>query len=144
MIRTKNIKVWTLLTYALIVIGMGHGILILGIAEPLWLTTIFQEPKSAEAAEVSDAILQLVALMSLLGQIAVVISIYAKVKTTETSLHIIGLLLLWSALLTYIYGIRNDNGSHLVIVTCLPFLYFTILTLFGKHLQKLWKQVFEI
>ena len=144
MIRTKSIKIWTLLSQAFIIIGMGHGGAIFGILEAFSLVALFTRPGPSDGSHVSGAILELVGLLSLAGQIVIIVSIYSKRKVTEVVLHMSGLFLLWSALVTYAYGIRNDGYAHLPVVTCVPFLYCTIRTLAGRFIQRLWERILQI
>jgi hypothetical protein len=143
MIRTTSIKIWALLAHAFIIIGIGHGIATLGILEAGGLAALFQEAPPGDSGDVSSATLHLVALLSLIGQIGIIASIYVKVKATEL-LHILGLFLLWSSLLIFAYAIRNDDYSYLAFVTCIPFFYFTIRTLAGRYIQKMWHRVLDI
>jgi len=143
MIQTKSIKIWTLLTHAFIIIGMGHGILTLGILEAFSLATLFDKPEPADGGDVSSMALRLVGLFSLIGQVAIIASIFVKVKTTGIILQLSGLFFLWSSLLTYAYSIRNDHYSYLAVWTYLPFLYFTIRTLAGRRMSRLWHRAIE-
>lgn len=143
MILTKSIKIWTLLTHAFIIIGMGHGILTLGILEVFSLTTFFSMPISSDGGDGSSMILRLVGLLSLVGQAAIIASIFVKEKSNDLILHLIGLLFLWFALITFAYGIRNDDYSYLAVWTCIPYMYFTIRTLVGRRIQELWHRVLE-
>ena len=143
MIQTKSIKIWTLLTHAFIIIGMGHGILTLGILEIFSFTNIFSNPRPPDGGDVSSIALRLVGLLSLIGQIALIVSIFVNAKKTSNSLHLLGLFFLWFSLFTYSYSIHNDDYSHLVVVSCFPFLYFTIRTLVGRRIQELWHRVFD-
>ena len=143
MILTKSIKIWTMLTHAFIIVGMGHGVLTLGILEAVSISTIFSKLEAAEGGDVSSIALRTFGLLALIGQIAIIASIFVKVKSTGIILHLSGLFFLWSSLLTFAYSIRNDHYSHLAVWTCFPFLYFTIRTLIGRHIQKLWHRAFE-
>ena len=141
MIRTKKIKVWLIVTQAIIVIGMGHGILTLGILEPMGLWALSKKLPPTQDDGISGLYLRLVALTSLLGQVAVITSIFVKSRRQESFIYPLGILLLWFALLAYGYGIRNDSYSYLAVITCLPFFYCTVRTLFGRDLDKIWQRI---
>jgi hypothetical protein len=142
MILTTRLKIWTLISHAFIIIGLGHGIATLGISEFFWLSTIFgSSHSSGEDGHVSLAILQLVAFMCLAGQIGIVTSIFVRSSFFNKWAHMGGLGLLWASVITYAYGIQNDNYAHLAVLSCLPFVYCTIKTFFGGHIRLLWQKI---
>ena len=142
MILTTRLKIWTLISHAFIIIGLGHGIATLGIIEFFWLSTIFESSHSSgEDGHVSLAILQLVAFMCLAGQIGIVASIFLGGPSFNKWMYFGGLCLLWGSVITYAYGIRNDNYAHLAVLSCLPFFYCTIKTLFSGYIRLLWQKI---
>lgn len=60
MIQTKKLKIWLIVTQAFIVIGIGHGILTLGILEPLRLWALFKIIRPAEDDDIPSLYLRLV------------------------------------------------------------------------------------
>ena len=144
MILTTRLKIWTLVSHACILIGIGHGIVTLGIVEFFWFSTIFNKKQTAGGDEhVSLLSLQLVACMGLAGQIATVTSLTLKHSTAGKWMHIGALCLLWASVMTYAYGIRNDRYAHLAILSCLPFAFCTLWTFFGRHIGVLWQKIDE-
>ncbi len=142
MILTTRLKIWTLISHACIIIGIGHGIATLGIVEFFWLSTIFESTHSTDGdSYVSLSILQFVAFMCLAGQIAIVTSIFVRRSPTDKWTYILGLCLLWASVITYAYGIRNDNYAHLAILSCLPIVYCTVRSLLGGHIRLLWQKI---
>ena len=145
MIRTAKLKIWTLISHACIVIGIGHGISTLGIMAPFWLISVFSGTyNSVGDSDVSSSTIQLVALMALFGQFALVLSLFLRSSSTALWVHLIGLWLLWSAIGTYAIGVRDDNYAHLSVITCIPFAYFTLVTFFGRRIQILWQRLTKI
>ena len=138
MILTTKLKIWTLVCHACIIIGMGHGIVPLGIAELFWISEVFFDDKYLSAP-----VFQLVAFSALAGQIGIIIAILLKHLNVARWLHIAGLCLLWTSVVLYAYGIRNDNYSHLGWFTCLPLVYCTIRTLLGEHLKLAWQKLVD-
>lgn len=142
MILTTRLKIWTLISHAFILIGLGHGIATLGIAEFFWLSTIFESNHSSgEDGHVSLVILQLVAFMCLAGQIGIVTSIFVRRSSFNKWAHLGGLCLLLASVITYAYIIQNDNYAHLAVLSCLPFVYCTINTLLGGHIRLTWQKI---
>lgn len=142
MILTTRLKIWTLISHAFIVIGLGHGIATFGVAEFFWLSTIFESKHSSgEDGHISLSILQLVAFICLAGQITTITSILLRHSSSNRWMHFGGLCLLWASVIIYAYGIRNDNYAHLAVLSCLPFVYCTVRTLFGGHIQLLWQKI---
>lgn len=142
MISTTRLKIWTLISHAFILIGLGHGIATLGISEFFWLSTIFENGQvSGRDGQVSFAILQLDAFMCLAGQIGIVTSILRRHSFFNKWAHMGGLGLLWASVITYAYGIQKDNYAHFAVLSCLPFVYCTTKTLFGGHIRLLRQKI---
>ena len=144
MILTTSLKIWTLITHFFILIGLGHGILTLGMGELFWLSTLFNKQEyEGGNGHVLLSTLQMVAVMCIVGQFATILSIFRGRTTASKWMHISGLCLLWASVITYAYGIRNDHYAHLSVLFCLPFVYCTIRTLIGRHIQMLWQKIDE-
>jgi hypothetical protein len=88
MISTKKLKIWTMVTHGLIIIGMGHGIACLGILEMFWfygcIKAIFDLSFSLFVTTISPVV-----ILSLLGQAAVLFSLFNKDKTYKTISYIV-------------------------------------------------------
>lgn len=143
MIITTPLKIWTLISHAFILIGLGHGIATLGIAEVFWLSTIFEGKHfSGGDGHVSLSTLQLVAFMCIAGQAAVVTSVILSRSSSSKWILLAGHSLLWASVITYAYRIIDDNYAHLAFLSCIPLVYCTVRTLFGGHIQLLWKKIY--
>lgn len=79
--------------------------------------------------------------MCVAGQIATVTSIFLKHSPAGIWMHIGGLCLLWASAITYAYGIRNDNHTHLAVLSYLTLANFTVRTLLGGHIHLLWQKI---
>ena len=144
MILTTRLKLWALACHACIVVGLGHGIITLAIAEFYWLSTFFLENDYVGGdGHVLRSTLQLVGLMCLFGQIATIISIIFRHTTSARWVCILGVSLLWVSVFTYAHGIRSDNYAHLSALSCLPFLYCTLRIMLGGNLQRLREYVYD-
>jgi hypothetical protein len=139
MVRTTRLKIWTLVCHALILIGLGHGILTLGIADIFWLLSVIDNTQ--ELGDAYGFIFRLVGLLSLMGQIAIITSIFWKHMIAGKLLQIAGLCLLWTSVIEYAYSLRDDRYAHISFLSCLPFAYCTIRTLLYGSFRLLWQKI---
>jgi hypothetical protein len=142
MIISTKLKIWTLITHAFIVIGMGHGIATLGIFEIFSIVSLLS-PSSGRNDDSVFYVLLLSSLFALFGQIAMIVSIYAKSEERRKWLNIVGLCLLWISVIISAYAIREDRGSFFATVTCIPFAFCTIRAMLGRHIQRLCRNLWE-
>jgi len=138
MTSTKKLKIWTIIFQGLILVGFGHGILLFVVIEILWFPYLTKEPFSFDLDSTFKSHLPIVGLLTLLGQIALTISIFAKNDRVKYMLHLSGLALFWSSILYFTYGIDKENYVHFAALTCLPFLICTIITFAGQTIKKLY------
>jgi hypothetical protein len=142
MIETKNLKIWTIVAHALIIIGMGHGILcfaileILGIAE--LITQLFTLHSSYLLNSMSPAIFFIV-----VGQIAIILSLFNKNKLYKTIFHLLGIIFLWASIIFYIDFVNKEEGAAFLTVTALPFTICTIKIFLGKSIKKFFDWLLE-
>jgi|SRR6185437_3329888 len=142
MIISARLKIWTLITHAFIVIGMGHGIITLGIFEVFSIGSLLS-PTAGWKDDSNFYVLLMSSFFALLGQIEMVVSIYAKSEERRKWLNIAGLCLLWGSVITFAYAIREDRSSVLAIVTCIPFAFCTIRAMLGRHIQRLCRNLWQ-
>jgi hypothetical protein len=118
---SRTLKIWTLITFGVIVVGWGHGILF------FFLVEFF-----GYAGHLS-----IVAAAILLGQLSIVLSIVKKEARFKVIGHIIGLFFLWAGILYFVYSARD---RHYVFITfsVLPFVVCTILTFAGRYIKRLY------
>ena len=125
------------MTQALIVIGAGHGIapLILfeavGIVKPL-RGSLFVD-------QLAPAIF-LFSLMTFVGQLLTVYSIYSKNALLRKMAQIIGLFLLFIGTLYICSVIYFDPYTVVLYVTGLPFVICVLLTMFGRSIGNLFRR----
>jgi hypothetical protein len=120
-------------SHSFIIIGLGHAIGILAILEIIGLGAIVEQISQAQGGDLSDSTIRVFAVLTFVGQIAIIISIATKTKPIAP--YISGIILLWASLFVYAYGIRNDNYSHILTLSCVPFSILTVYTFFGKQIM---------
>jgi hypothetical protein len=136
--QSRKLKILTLLTQALIIIGAGHGVApllifeILGIATPLSEDFIDDKLKQA---------MFLYSIMTFVGQILIICSIYSQIVSSKKKLQIVGLSML-SISTVYICLISYFNPFTVVLyITCLPFLICVLIGLFGRSFSMLYRRL---
>jgi hypothetical protein len=131
------LKVWILICHAFIIIGIGHGVLVLGIAEIFSLWDVFRPVVDrGEHHDIFESTLRIVALCCLAGQILMIWSIRQKDKKSAGRMHIISILVLWASILIFAYAIRKDDYAYMAGITCVPFLVLSLWSLIGQRIRK--------
>lgn len=124
----NKLIILTLVANVLTIIGAGHGIAFLGILE---FVTVFTWNNSADYTSDYDKNLPLVSLLSLLGQMLLVVSIFFKRKTLILS----ALMMLWIAIGILVKDLFENSIARLSFFSSTPFLALSII-LFQKCLKK--------
>jgi hypothetical protein len=137
MVLTKPMKIWLIVTHALIIMGMGHGVAIFGIIEAAWLTRLFNPLDASDNNHNSELALRIFSVISLLGQLLVFLSMRQR-QIGKVTMFFIGLLFLWISLLTFACSIEKDRDKHLLLISCVPFLLCTIWILLGGTIRAAW------
>jgi hypothetical protein len=117
---SRKLKIWTLITHGLIIVGWGHGILFFFLIEFFGFTENFPV--------VGGAIL--------LGQLFILLSFLLKTARFKVITHITGLFFLWLSIVYFVYSSRDDYSFHFATLTAFPFAWCTIITFLGTYLQK--------
>lgn len=127
MITSSQLKIWTIITHAFIIVGMGHGVLCLVVYEVMSLG-YFISKSFIDSPDMADEILRLiVSLACVVGQCAIVFSIFTKRNKLKLFCHIVGLIFLWASIVCFYLIALKDSYTQLFIVTCLPFFVCTII-----------------
>jgi hypothetical protein len=132
MVHSTILKIALIVSHSFIIIGLGHGVGVLAILEIIGLGAIVEQISRDKGGDLSDWTIRLFAILTFVGQIAIIVSIAAKAKPIAA--HISGIILLWASLFIYAYGIRNDNYSHILTFSCVPFSILTLYTFLGKQI----------
>jgi len=139
---SRKLKIWTLISNALIIVGWGHGILFFFLIEIFYLPDL---PKQYSWGLTSDfdASLPMVGFWMLLGQLLVVASMVIKSANLKTISHVIGIVFLWTSIIYFIYGASGDRYTHFATVTALPFAFCTVITFVGRYIKMYWRKMIE-
>ena len=135
MTTSKKLKIWTIVSHGLIIIGAGHGILFLFIIEILAFPYLTNDNFSFSFNSV-DNHFSVVGLTTFLGQAALIFSMWHNKQKFKNISHIIGLCLLWLSIIYFTCDTTKDNYTHIALLTAVPFAICTIITLFGQLLKK--------
>ncbi len=142
MITTNKLKIWTIVSHGLIVIGAGHGILFLFIVEVLLFPYVTKDSFSL-SFNVVDNHFPIVGLTTFLGQAALLFSILAHSQRLKIFFQIIGLCLLWLSIVYFTYDTSTDRYIHIALLTVIPFAICTIITFAGQPLKKLYNWILD-
>jgi len=137
---SRTLKIWTLVTNALIIVGWGHGILFYFLIEIFYLPDLFKQHSPGLTSDF-DASLPLVGLWMLLGQLLIVISMVIKQANYKIISHVIGIMLLWISIVYFTYAASGDRYTHFATVTALPFAFCTVITFVGRYIRNYWKEL---
>ena len=141
MTTNRRLKIWSLATHALIVVGFGHGILFFFIIEIFEFPFVTKGNFSLLFNVPFESRLPIVGLTSLCGQIALLVSIANTDKITKLSCQIIGLILLWLSIIYFTWTISRDYNVHFATITALPFCICTVATIAGQPIGQTIKKV---
>ncbi|RXK61957.1 hypothetical protein ESA94_02790 [Lacibacter luteus] len=142
MTTTKKLKIWTLITHGLILVGAGHGILFLFIIE------IFTFPYLTKDSFIFsfngvDNHFAVIGFLSLLGQICLLFSLFNLKQNLKNVFQIVGLILFWLSIAYFIYDTTKDSYTHIALVTVIPFAVCTIITFLGQSVRRLYNRIID-
>lgn len=63
MITSRQLKLWTIITHAFIIVGMGHGVLCLAVVEVISLVYFISKPIT-DSPNTSEEILRLIVALA--------------------------------------------------------------------------------
>ena len=136
----KRIKIWTMILHSMIIIGAGHGIGILGIMDIACIPKIIENGiQNNNFGDFGDNLI-LVGLISLIGKIVLIISLFMKKEPNKNIAGLIGLFILWVSFYVLVSGNWNyDSLYELAFWTGLPFLICSIVlfVLFFKNFDRI-------
>ncbi len=134
---TKKLKIWSVVTQAIIIVGAGHGILFFFLLEIFGFPYVTRDSFSFLFSGVEKHFAT-VGFVTLLGQAALLFSILDKKQSQRNLFQIVGLCLLWLSIAYFYYDTITDRETVVVSVTVIPFAVCTIVTFAGKPIKRLW------
>lgn len=131
----NRLTVWTIIFHAIVLIGMGHGIACFLLFEILWLYTFFSAVFHWDfTSTLLSSQLSVFCLVSLLGEVATLLSLFNKKR--RTLLYIAGLVLYWTGIFLFIKITESDSYTHIAGIMLLPLAICTIICFPGIPLKK--------
>jgi hypothetical protein len=138
MITSSKLKIWTIITHALILFGAGHGGGFFALMEIFSFPYFTHEHFSFSFNPSIEDHFPVIGLTTLLGQIALLFSILYKHKKVKLTFHLIGIIFLWLSLAYFIYDAKKGSHIYLGAITCIPFVVCTIIAFAGKPIRKIY------
>jgi len=141
----KNIKrmvIWALLTNMLILVGLGNGTGFMIIVEAILIPLVLNDSFYFSLNDTYTQLLPTAALLSLVGQVLLAISLFRKTALSQSLLVIAGLLCCSCGILYLIINADHDHESLTGMVTAVPFacvavlIFFTIISNYGYKLEE--------
>jgi hypothetical protein len=137
----KKNTIWTIIFSLFIIIAAGHGIAFLGLIEIFWFPSynVGSEDFSFSVESTYDKTLGFVAILSLIGQIVLIISLFLKEQDKRFWTQILGLTFLWIGFFYLTHNLLDDFGSMLGFCSGVPFLISSV-----NFFVKIVKQKYQV
>jgi hypothetical protein len=126
MTNFKSLTIWTIVLSFLVLLGLGHGIVCIGLMEVFSIFGILtghpihDEYFSWSLAGSYDQSIGAATLLTLSGQALLLISLFIN-GSSKIRLKLLGLLLLWFEYYYLIHNFINDSTSQLSLFSGIPF-----------------------
>ena len=124
--------IWVIALNFLIIVAAGHGIACLGLIEIFWMRFFYginTEDFSFSPFVSYDKSIGMAAMLSLTGQIFLILSLFLKRRKMHLLSQVIGLSLLWVGFFYLTHELFIDQLALFSFTTGLPFLILSILLL---------------
>ena len=138
MIKTQRLKIWTLVTHALIMIGAGHGVGFLFIFELTFLSELSINSFSFNPHSESSN-LPAVAFTTLLGQLLMLYSLAERSLKVRIIAQSAAMVMLWLGFAYLIVQAKNDKGMIISWISIFPFVVCTTIMFLGPSIKKLYR-----
>jgi len=118
----KKIKIFTIIIHSFIILGVGHGIGIMGIMDIASIPNLIDGYGFTLKGEFNDKIVS-IGLISLIGKTLLIVSLFLKHELRKRVFEIIGIILLWISVYFLTSGNWSDNSVYeIAFWTSVPFL----------------------
>lgn len=126
----RNSLILTIILHSFIILGVGHGIGIMGIIDIASIPNLIDDYGFTLSGEFNDKIMS-IGLISLIGKVLLIISIFLKREFYKRILEIVGIILLW----TSVYFLSSGNWRYnsvyeIAFWTSIPFLISSLNSMF--------------
>src|SRR5690606_18083181 len=123
----KKIKIFTILIHSFIRIGAGHGIGIMGMIDIASIPNLIDNYGFTLSGNFDDNIMS-IGLLSLIGKILLILSLFVKINRIKNLTALIGISLLWITVYFLTSGNWNyDSLYELAFWTSVPFIISSII-----------------
>jgi hypothetical protein len=123
----KKIKIFAILIHSFIIIGAGHGIGIMGMIDIASIPNLLDNYGFTLRGNFDDNIMS-IGLLSLIGKILLIFSLFIKINRIKNLTALIGISLLWITVYFLTSGNWNyDSLYKLAFWTSVPFLISSII-----------------
>lgn len=129
MYNNTRLKIYALLFHFFIIVGMGHGMGVLGMVEIVGFGEWSEAEFTGSLRSPFKDYIHTVALSSLLGQIAIILSIGWKEQRVQQVLYLTGLLFLIASVIYLLLAAETTSGLYVNFFFCIPFFACTIWSL---------------
>lgn len=136
----KRMVIWALLTNILILVSLGNGTGFMILVEAIFIPLILNDNFYFSLSDTYAQLLPTAAILSLIGQILLSISLFRKTKLSQALLVVTGLLFAYGGLLYLTINAGQDNESLTGLITAMPFVCVSVLILYttiGGYAYKL-------
>tara|TARA_X000000950_G_C13787604_1_gene607970 strand:+ start:65 stop:514 length:450 start_codon:yes stop_codon:yes gene_type:complete len=120
--KRNSIILLTIILHSFIILGVGHGIGIMGIIDIASIPNLIENYGFTLNGEFSDKIMT-IGLISLIGKVLLIVSIFLKSEFYKRILEIVGIILLWVSVYFLSSGNWSNNSVYeIAFWTSIPFL----------------------
>lgn len=126
MLPPGKIKFWTILAHGFILVGGGHGVFFFVFIEIIWFP-YFTKDNFCVLFTQCEQHFPFIGLLSLCGQICLIVSIWYTQKNGKVFFQWLGLVLLWLSVIYFIVDLTKDTYLHLAFISLVPFVVCTLL-----------------
>ncbi|MBR9847350.1 MAG: hypothetical protein GYB35_15160 [Algicola sp.] len=125
--KIKKVKIFTILIHSFIIIGAGHGIGIMGMIDIASIPNLIDNYGITLSGNFDDNIMS-IGLLSLIGKILLIFSLFIKINRIKNLTGLIGISLLWITVYFLTSGNWNyDSLYELAFWTSVPFLISSLI-----------------
>lgn len=142
----KKVKIFTILIHSFIIIGAGYGIGIMGMIDIVSIPNLIDNYGFTLNGNFDDNIMS-IGLLSLIGKMLLIFSLFVKTNRIKNLTGLIGILLLWISVYFLTSGNWNyDSLYELAFWTSVPFLISSLILtyLIIKNIKQYTERNFEL
>ncbi|OKS89191.1 hypothetical protein [Mucilaginibacter polytrichastri] len=127
----KRMVTWALLTNMLILVGLGNGTGFMVIVEAILIPLLLNDTFYFSLSDTYAQLLPTAALLSLIGQVLMIISLFRQSKLSQALLIVPGLLCCYGGLLYLTINAGHNNEALTGMITAVPFVCVSALLLYN-------------